>query len=136
MHVLAITTVVGSVAAIDLRLLGIKALNISVRRYCEEILPITWVAFALAVTTGSLLFISSPLRYVMNVSFQMKMALMVAAGINMLIFHRLTWQTIERWDAAPALPSPAARIAGGLSLLLWAMIIFFGRHVGFTLAHG
>jgi hypothetical protein len=53
-HVFAIVTVVGSISIIDMRLLGIPAHKLGVRQLTRELLPITWIAFALAVVTGSM----------------------------------------------------------------------------------
>jgi hypothetical protein len=135
LHVLSFTAVVGSISAVDLRLLGVRSRKLSIRRYCAEILPITWVAFACAAISGSLLFISRAPAYVANISFLLKLSLLAAAGINMLVFHVFTWKKEDRWDV-DVLPSTAARMAGGLSLVLWLCVIFFGRRVGFTLSRG
>jgi hypothetical protein len=134
-HVISFSAVVGSISAVDLRLLGVTARKISIRRYCAEILPITWVAFACAAISGSLLFISRAPAYVANFYFLVKLSLLAVAGINMLVFHVFTWKKVDRWDV-DVLPSTEARMAGGLSLLLWLCIIFFGRRVGFTLTRG
>ncbi len=56
----------------------------------------------------------------------------VAAGINMAIFHATTQRTIAQWDETAA-PPFAARAAGVLSLVLWTLVIFLGRWIGFTL---
>jgi hypothetical protein len=57
---------------------------------------------------------------------------MFLAGVNMLVFHFVTYKDVQRWDTSDVIPS-SARMAGGLSLLLWTLVIFFGRWVGFTL---
>ena len=57
-HVLAVCLVVGSIAAVDLRLLGFASVDRPVGRLMRSILPITVGAFGLAVAAGSLLFIS------------------------------------------------------------------------------
>jgi hypothetical protein len=132
-HVLAFTIVVGSIAALDLRLLGVTARGVPVSRYSAEILPITWIAFGVAAIAGSLLFISRAETYVVNIAFRVKLLLLVAAGVNMLVFHTMSRKTIRQWDADPV-PPPAVRLAGALSLLIWSAVILFGRWVGFTLA--
>jgi hypothetical protein len=57
-HVLAIVLVVGTISIVDLRLLGIASLDRPVRRLMSDVLPFTWGAFAVAATTGSLMFCS------------------------------------------------------------------------------
>ena len=130
-HVLAITFVVGSIAAVDLRLLGLASRGRPFSQVNGEIIPLTWIAFAIAVVTGGLLFSSKAVQYAANLSFQLKIALLLLAGINMAVFQLVTFRQIDSWDEA--LPPPArARLAGGLSLLLWIAIIACGRTIGFT----
>jgi hypothetical protein len=59
-HVVAICLVVGSILAVDLRLLGIASTNRSVSRVAGGILPLTWVAFAIALASGGLLSFPMP----------------------------------------------------------------------------
>src|SRR5690606_4305501 len=102
-----------------------------VTRLLAEILPFTWVAFIGAAITGALMFVSQALHYATNVPFLWKSALLGLALINLLVFHRVTARTIERWDTGPALPV-AARLAGGASLAIWIGVVAFGRWIGFT----
>ena len=130
-HVLAITFVVGSIAAVDLRLLGLASRGRPFSQVNGEIVPLTWIAFVIAAVTGGLLFSSKAVQYAANLSFQLKMALLLLAGINMAVFQLVTFREIDAWDAA--LPPPVrARLAGALSLLLWIAIVACGRVIGFT----
>jgi hypothetical protein len=131
-HVLAITFVVGSIAVVDLRILGLASRSDSIRRMTAEIVPWTIAAFVLAAVTGLLLFISSAERYFDNWYFRMKLLLLLCAGLNMLQFHFVTGKQMAEWDRGVAVPV-AAKLSGGLSLLFWVVIVFFGRWIGFTL---
>ena len=132
LHVLALTIVFGTILIVDLRLIGVASHRRSARLLIVELLPYTWVAFALAVVTGGLLFTSNALSYAHNPQFLWKMAAIVAAGINMAIFHMTAYRRIVDWD--DALPPPTvARVAGLSSLTLWVLVIFLGRWIGFTL---
>jgi hypothetical protein len=68
-----------------------------------------------------------------NPYFLSKMALMLVAGINMAIFHRVVAKGQEGWGMPGMSTSSGAKFAGMLSLLLWVAIPFCGRIVGFTL---
>jgi hypothetical protein len=59
------------------------------------------------------------------------MLLMLAAGINVFIFHSRVFPSVAKWDADAA-PPKAARIAGGLSLGLWMAIIINGRFIAYN----
>jgi hypothetical protein len=130
-HVFAISLVIGSIAIVDLRLLGVGSTRRPVTALAGAVLPVTWSAFVLAVLAGSLLFISQASAYFTNTAFRIKMLIIVLAGINMLIFELVTMRGVRDWDTKP-LPPPAARLAGGLSLTCWVLVVVFGRWTGFT----
>ena len=132
-HVIAITTVIGLIAIVDLRLLGLAARSYSITRLSNAMLPATWIAFLLALLTGSLLFTSQPASYFDNTAFRLKIALIILAGVNMMVFHRLTMRDIAAWDKDGPIPL-GARLAGGLSLVMWVLVVGLGRWIGFTTA--
>ena len=132
-HVLAITLVVGSIAIVDLRLIGMASLDRAVTRLTKDVLPITWIAFAVAVVTGCLLFISNAVNYAHNIYFQLKMLTLLLAGANMLFFHFVVGRDIASWGGSAATTPVPARLAGCASLILWVCIVAFGRWIGFTL---
>ena len=132
MHVVAICLVVGSILVVDLRLLGLASIHRSLSRVTSGILPLTWSAFAVAVTSGILLFISNATKYLGNGYFVAKICLICAAGLNMAIFHGISAKDLPRWENETLLPLPA-RLAGGLSILLWVSVVICGRWIGFTM---
>jgi hypothetical protein len=93
-------------------------------------LPWTWLAFAVAATAGALMFSSKALTYYANIPFRVKIVCLVLAGINMLAFHWIGARHLRSWDAGK--PPARARFAGGVSLLLWTVIVATGRWIGFT----
>ena len=131
LHVLALTLVIGSIAMLDLRLLGVSTRNLGVMQLSGEVLPWTWIAFVFAAITGALMFVSAATKYYANVPFRIKMVLLVLAGVNMAVFHFGAWRAVHHWDTS--FPTPrAARIAAGLSLLFWIGVVVAGRWVGFV----
>jgi hypothetical protein len=60
----------------------------------------------------------------------MKMATLVLALLNAWLFHRTVYRRIDDWDR-DAVPPRAARLAGGLSLVLWVVIIAAGRMMAY-----
>jgi hypothetical protein len=131
-HVLAVCLVVGSIAVVDLRLLGLASVDRPVGRLMRSILPVTVGAFGLAVAAGSLLFISHASKYLENRFFIAKITLIALAGVNMAVFHLIGARNLDEWenDARPPL---FARVAGGLSLFLWVSVVACGRWIGFTM---
>lgn len=130
LHVMAFTIVFGSIAMLDLRLLGISSRASAVSRLSNEVLPWTWTAWCLAAVFGTLMFMAKAQTYAGNLEFRLKFVCMGLAALNMLIFHFGTFRRVASWDSAE--PPPSAKAAGALSLLLWMGVVFFGRWVGFT----
>ena len=131
-HVLSICLVVGSILVVDLRFLGLASINRPVSRVANGILPLTWSAFAVAVASGSLLFISNATKYLENGYFVAKILLICAAGLNMVVFHFISARDLPKWEKEKTLPF-SARLAGGLSILLWVSVVTCGRWIGFTM---
>jgi hypothetical protein len=132
LHVIAIVTVVGSIAVMDLRLLGLASKETPVTAMSNDTLPWTWGAFCVAAVTGLLLFISKATTYIANPFFLSKMVLIFLAGVNMAVFHLLTWRSVGQWNSSPVTPR-GAKLAGGLSLGFWVVVVFVARAIGFTL---
>jgi hypothetical protein len=130
-HVLMIATVVGTIAIVDLRLIGVSAHRRGARQLIIDMLPFTWIAFVLALITGTLLFLSNATGYYESMPFRFKLLAIVIAGLNMAVFHLTAYRKIGEWD--DRLPTPAAaKIAGVSSLCLWLLIIFLGRWIGYA----
>lgn len=129
LHVLGLALVVGSIAAFDLRTLGLAWPSRRLETLVREILPWTWSGFILAVVTGTLLFISSATVYIGNPAFLMKMGLLVLAGLNVLVFHL---HPHHRRFKSEGHVSPFLRVSAALSLVLWTAIVGLGRWIGFV----
>ena len=131
-HVIAISLVVGLIAVVDLRLLGLASVEHALTKLTHDILPWTWAAFCVAVLSGAAMFISQPVVYFENAAFRVKALLLLLAGCNMLYFHLVTFRDVDGWDRAKSTPL-AAKFAGGASLTFWIAIVFLGRQIGFTM---
>ena len=130
-HVIALALVFGTIAIIDLRLLGAASTERPFKRMASDILKWTWAAFVLTALTGALMFITNAGVYYHNFYFRTKMALLVLAAVNMLSFELTLGRTAHRWDKAAAAPR-AGRAVAVLSLAIWISVIFAGRLIGFT----
>jgi hypothetical protein len=125
-HVLALTLVIGSIALVDLRLIGLGPARGTAQEVLERLLPFTLGGFALAATTGSVLIFANPIGYSQNFWFAAKFSLLALAGLNALVFHLFGQRKLMVEGAL------APRIAGVTSLALWSGIIVAGRWIGYT----
>jgi hypothetical protein len=129
-HVLTATFVLGSIAMVDLRLLGLAGREYPIGRITREVVPWTLGACAVSIGVGVALFVSRAGHYAGNVAFQVKMVLLVLAGINMAVFHLVTSRRLAEWDTPHAATTSSARLAGAASLLLWIGVMLAGRWIG------
>lgn len=125
-HVVTLAMFAGLVAMMDLRLLGVAYKTTPFSEVQKRLFPWQMVGMTLSFATGLLLFYSQPLRYYPRLYYWMKMALLVVAGVNAMLFHFTTYRSVAKWDT-DARPPTAARVAAVLSLALWAGIVVFGR---------
>lgn len=125
LHILGIVTLVGSVAMLDLRLLGLSR-ALPVRQLARHVLPWTWGALLVIVPTGSLMFMAHAGDFIANRAFVLKLTLIFAAGLNAAAFHLGPFRSVAQWDTGMATPV-AARIHAALSLVIWMGVITCGR---------
>jgi len=129
-HVLALGFSVGIIVAIDLRLAGLAMRREPALEVSGELLPLALGGFFVMFVTGVLLFCSMPLKAYESVFFTIKMVLLLLSGVNALVFHVTIYRSMAEWDNA-AVPPLRARVAGWLSLALWAGVIVAGRTMAY-----
>ena len=125
-HVLTLCLFLGMTATWDLRLVGATLRKVPVSEVINRLFPWAIAGFVLMVISGSMLFLSSPVRASQNIFFQIKMVTIVLAGLNAFVFHRTVFRWVAEWDVADAIPF-RARAAGFASLVLWSIVVICGR---------
>lgn len=125
-HAVSMALFAGLVVMMDLRLIGAAYRRTPLSQVQRQLFPWQMATMAASAITGAVLFYGQPLRYYGKVFFWVKMALMVFAGINALVFHFTTYKTVADWDTTPQVPR-GARLAGAFSIVLWAGVVIFGR---------
>jgi hypothetical protein len=128
-HIVGIALLFGSIAVMDLRLLGVSR-HIPVRSLARHVLPWTGGSFLLIIPSGLLMFTAHATEFIDSEVFIVKMLLILAGGVNAALFHTITFRTADVWDSEEMRklpPPPSARTAGALSLLIWISVIACGR---------
>ncbi len=127
LHIVGIALLVGPILILDWRLLRRRATP-AVSVLATVLLPAARGGFGLAVLAGLLLFIARPLDYAFNTLFQLKLACIVLALLNIAYLHRSA-----AWGIAVAhnRPDRRVRLACGVSLLCWLMALGLGRLIGY-----
>jgi hypothetical protein len=86
------------------------------------------VGFVLNLLTGIMFFCFDPERFGGNPAFQVKMLLVLVAGLNALWFTFAEHGKVSHLVAGARLPL-VVRISASLSLLLWFGVIVAGRMI-------
>jgi hypothetical protein len=134
-HLMGLIVAGGTLVFWDLRLLGMGLRRAPVSRVGSALLPWTWAGFVVMLSSGSLLVAIEAGRLYSNIFFRMKILFLILASLNVLIFHRTVYDSVAVWDQSPVTPLQA-RVAGGLSLLLWFSILACGRAIGYSIDYG
>ena len=129
-HIVGFVILVGSVVMFDLRVLGLSR-NLSVRALSRHLLPWSIAALFLIVPTGFLMFTAHATDFLGNRTFQLKMGLLMLAGINAVIFRTGPYQSVAHWDIATRAPI-AAQLSVAVSIAIWIAIIACGRLLAYT----
>jgi hypothetical protein len=130
-HVLTLCLFLGLAVMVDLRLLGATMVRTPASEVMKRLLPWEIAGFAVMVMSGSLLFYAIPVKTYLNIFFRLKVVFLLLAGVNVAVFHRSVSRNMGKWDLDPV-PPFRARLAGGLSLALWAAIVVAGRMIAYN----
>lgn len=128
LHIVGFCILVGSIIAFDLRVLGFGR-GIPLESAARHLLRISWAGFALAAPMGLLLFTTEATSISENPSFRVKIALILLAGVNMLVFQFGAWRRVAAWSVGMA-PS-SARAGAAASIVLWLGVIAGGRLIAY-----
>lgn len=127
-HILSFATLVGAIAVVDARLLGLLRHG-AIEPLLRSTLPVALAGFCLAVASGLLLFVANAGELLANRAFVAKIALLMLAGLNAAAFHASAARAALRTSDPPGL---AIRAAGAASLLLWAAVVVAGRLIAYV----
>jgi hypothetical protein len=121
LHIVGIALLLGSLVLFELRVWGFGA-ALPIEPLARLALPLTLAGFALAATTGSLMFASQPGDLIANRTFVIKMGLVILAGLNAASFHA---------RGGVARSDRTARLQTLLSVGIWLAVIFCGRWIAY-----
>jgi len=123
-HAFGTATIVGLMAIIVLRLLGMFPTIpfASIR----PLIPFIWVALVIQVGSGLTLWMTKPAQYLADGMFEVKMGLLLAGIVVTAIFQRTIKNELDKWEAGGAVSSRGVKFAA-TACLLWAAVTVGGR---------
>ncbi len=125
-HILGLALLIGSILILDLRLLGVGRW-LSVEGLARLTTPFSILGIGLILASGSVLFSADAAALAANPIFQLKMAVLLIALANAVLF-RLLWQKrIADWVRVPA-PAKLQAIISGIA---WLSVGSCGRLIAY-----
>jgi hypothetical protein len=128
-HYIGLALLVGSIMLIDLRMLGVAS-RLPLKAVIG-LLPWAWVGFVINAISGGLIFIYGATGFSGNSAFQLKMVLMLLAGINALIFTVAAARSGDVWLETGSVPAPIKAVATA-SFVLWLGVVTAGRWMAYV----
>jgi hypothetical protein len=128
-HILTLTVFAASVAMMDARLLGAFG-AIAPRAFLRAVRPVTIGALIVMMATGSVMFAAEAPHIAVNAVFQTKLALIVLAFVNALVFEVFSASDVRALPAGAPMPG-AVRVNAVVSLLLWLSVAASGRLIAY-----
>ena len=123
-HIVGFAFSIGTIAVVDLRLLGLAMRKQSPAQLLKDTSPWTLMGLAVMLMSGPMIFSSDPYMYLYNSSFRFKMGALLVAIIYNYTIHR----KVASSDPSPVL----AKLVGGVSLVLWISVVFGGLFIAFV----
>jgi hypothetical protein len=128
LHFAGLALLIGVVGMFDLRLLGfMKRVPIGAAR---EFMPLALVGFTLNLLTGTIFVISQPAQYFANYTWWLKVALLLLAGLNALVFETAYGRRAAAIPAGEDTPM-AFKVIAAVSLISWFAVLWAGRMLPF-----
>ncbi len=125
-HIAGLAILIGTVAIVDLRLLGLVLRDRPVAEIARPLRGWTLAGIAIMLTTGPMMLSAEPERGYGNPAFAFKMLCLALALVSHFTIH----QRVTRTDRAAA-PGLGGKLAACLSLALWTGVMFGGRAIAF-----
>jgi hypothetical protein len=143
-HILCVAVAFSSAVLVNFRIFGLFERDEPLRAVTRRFLPWIWPLLVILLATGSLLIIAEPRRSLINPTFYIKMALLLAAvlmtaGLQAALAAAAP-ASAERdsrerdsWERYPG-RRLTARALATISILVWCGILFAGRWIAYTQA--
>ncbi len=123
-HFIGLSLLLGSILVVDLRLAGLlRQIDI---KSTHRLLPWAATGFVMNLVSGLLFFFGDPARYSINIGFQVKMILVLLAGLNVLLFALKINPQIGNCDPHGDTTVLAKAVAWA-SLGIWTGVLLLGR---------
>ncbi len=123
-HYLTLFWCVGSMAVVDLRVMGVAARKRNLSELAEQLYPWAWTGLALAVISGFFMFATAAGDWAPDPIFHYKLGMIVVS----IVFAILVQRGASKWAALPEIPN-SAKVIAAIALLLWIGTILMASEI-------
>ena len=124
-HIVGFGIAIGTIALIDFSLLGVGLHRKGTPELLKNTAPWTLIALVIVILAGLVLFLTDPVHYLQNPSFQFKITSLVLA----ILFNYTIHRKVALSDRVSA---PARAVVALVSLVLWVSVVFSGLFIAFV----
>jgi len=142
LHFIGFAFSIGTIAIVDLRLLGLGMRRQSAAELAADLDPWTlpvsdimqqvrawkWARFVIVTVSGLLPAWAEPLKLYRSPAFWVKMARLALVGVHALAVRGRVYGNTAKLDLAV---TAEAKLAAAISLLLWAGLVVSGRLIAY-----
>ncbi len=129
LHFMGLSLLLGGLIIFDLCVAGVMpALPVASLRPLPRVMI---AGFAINFASGILFFVGDPGRYSINIGFQLKMLLVIVAGMNAFWFLWRFGAALPGWRTRTDVPR-LARVLAMISLLTWIGVLLLGRLIPYV----
>jgi uncharacterized membrane protein YtjA (UPF0391 family) len=123
-HYLTLFWFIGSMAVVDLRVMGVAARKRNLAELSAQIFPWAWTGLVLAIISGFFMFTTAAGDWAPDPVFHVKLAMIVIS----IVFAILVQRGAPKWAALPEIPN-SAKVIAAIALILWILTILSASEI-------
>ena len=123
-HYLTMFWFIGSMAVVDLRVMGIAARKRNLSELSAQVLPWAWTGLVLASISGFFMFLTDAGDWAPDQVFHVKLGMIVLS----IVFAILVQRGAPKWAALQEIPT-SAKVIATIALLLWILTILSASEI-------
>jgi uncharacterized membrane protein YtjA (UPF0391 family) len=123
-HYLTMFWFIGSMAVVDLRVMGVAARKRNLMELSAQIFPWAWTGFVLAIISGFMMFTADAGDWAPDPVFHVKLVMIILS----VLFAILVQRGAPKWAALPEIPT-SAKVIATIGLVLWILTILSASEI-------
>lgn len=124
-HIVGFGIAIGTIAVVDFSLMGLEFKSKAAPRLLKDTSMWTLIALVIVLMAGFVLFLTDPVHYINNSSFDVKMVTLLLAIVYNYTIHR---KVVMSGTSSPQ----TDKWVGAISLALWLTVVFSGLFIAFV----